>query len=84
MSIALVIALTILIISLWHFGYIESYRSCRSCPGSFRMDKNAMLNPFIWPYSGRGNPNLNNAEAQKVSVEHLNVPDHEPTIGYGD
>lgn len=85
MSLVLLVLLTILILSLWHHGYLtamaESFRSCKYCPDAeeARLDKNAMLNPFIWPYSGGGDPDMNN-----LVLEHPNVPDHELLVGYGE
>jgi hypothetical protein len=58
------IILIVIVILLWWFGYIggvscgsdgrgkEAFRSCNDCIGVMPRDGIAVVNPYVWPYSG--------------------------------
>jgi hypothetical protein len=87
MFLKVALLVSILLVLYWYFYlYTEAYRSCRGCD-DYRMPRNgvAVLNPFIWPYSGTScvddlyilnkdsGVNLNFSEAP---LTHLSTPDH--------
>jgi hypothetical protein len=50
---AYILILIIILLLIWWFQS-EHYRSCRDCEGGVAANGTAVLNPFVWPYSGTG------------------------------
>ena len=80
-EIALCLIVIILIIYWWGGGRstAEGYASC-GCEGHVDLKRNAVLNPFIYPFSAEPNPDVNNAQAELQSLQTLSVPDHVPKV----
>ncbi len=59
-------------------GNSEQFRSCNDCDKTINLDKNAVINPFVYPYSGSWNPDTINAQEYLSHFSHRNTPDHVP------
>jgi hypothetical protein len=76
-----IIVLLIVILTLWYFECLstpEGFRSCGGCDQEAHPSKNAVLNPFVFPYSGESNPDVNNRLFASEKPYVNSTPDHEP------
>lgn len=75
-----IVILVIILIVIWYIYHLpeESFSSCDVCEQKFDIKKNAVINPFVWPYSGGWNPDNNNAQEYLSRLQNRTVPDHVP------
>lgn len=75
-----ILVVVIIVLIIWNLGYfsVENYRSCGICDQRVNMEKNAVINPFVYPYSGNGDPDIINAQESAAKLQHRNTPDHVP------
>lgn len=79
------VALCVLVVILIVWSRRESYMTCGECTQPLRSDRQLLLNPFVYPYSGtKCVGDVYSANAATVSPDaagpmyNATTPDHQP------
>ncbi len=73
----IILAIVLVIVAIWYLSS-EHFGPCRLCDQRTDLARNAVINPFVWPYSGGWNPDSNNAQEYLARLKSRNTPDHAP------
>ena len=74
---SIIVAVIILLVAVYAYTK-EKFDACGTCDQTINMQKNAVINPFIYPYSGDWDADRINAQESAAQLKHRNVPDHDP------